>query len=51
MQYPSTFQVMEPNVFLGQPVKVIADVLCSFEDEHYPSNKYRPMVYIIFVSL
>jgi hypothetical protein len=38
MQYPSTFQIMEPNVFLGQTMKGIVGVLCSFEVEHYPSN-------------
>jgi hypothetical protein len=31
MQYPSTFQIMEPNVFLGQLTKAIVGVLCSFE--------------------
>ncbi len=35
------FQVMEPNVFWGQP-KGIVGVLCSFEDEHYPSNSVDP---------
>jgi hypothetical protein len=30
MQYPFTFQVMEPNVFMGQPMKGIAGVLCIF---------------------
>jgi hypothetical protein len=38
MQHPSMFQVMEPNVFLKQPMRGSAGVLCSFEDEHYPSN-------------
>jgi hypothetical protein len=33
---------MEPNVFLGQPIRGIAGVLCSFEDEHYPSNNIDP---------
>jgi hypothetical protein len=36
------FQVMEPNVFLGEPMKNIVGVLCSFEDEHYPSNNIDP---------
>jgi len=37
MRYPTTFQVIEPNVFLGQPIRGIANVLCNFEDEQYPS--------------
>jgi hypothetical protein len=36
------FQVMQPNVFMGQPMRDIAGVLCSFEDEHYPSNNIDP---------
>jgi hypothetical protein len=47
MQYPSTFQVMEPNVFLEQPMKGIVGVLCSFEDDHYPSNSINPWCLII----
>ncbi len=46
MQYPSTLQVMEPNVFLGQPMRGIVGVLCSFEDEHYPFNSINPMCLI-----
>jgi len=42
MQYPSTFQVMEPNVFLGQLIKGAIGVLYSFEDEQYPSNNVDP---------
>jgi hypothetical protein len=40
------FQVMEPNVFWGQPRR-IGGVLCSFEDEHYPSNSVDPWCLII----
>ncbi len=47
MQYPSTFQVMEPNVFMGQPMKGIVGVLCNFEDEQYPSNNIDPWCLII----
>jgi hypothetical protein len=36
MRYPSTFQVMEPNVFMGWPRDIVG-VLCSFEGEEYPS--------------
>jgi hypothetical protein len=32
------FQVMEPNVFIGQRMRGIVGVLCSFEYEHYLSN-------------
>jgi hypothetical protein len=42
MQYPSTFQVMEPNVFLGPPMKGNGGVLCSFEDKQYPFNSINP---------
>jgi len=42
MQYPFTFQVMEPDVFMGQPMKGIAGVLCNFEDEQYLSNSVDP---------
>ncbi len=38
MQYPSTFQVMEPNVFLGYVKRGIVGVLNSFGHEHYPSD-------------
>ncbi len=38
MQYPSKFQVMEPNVFPTYPKKGIAGVLSSFGHEQYPSN-------------
>ncbi len=41
MHYPSTFQVMEPNVFIGY-LGGIASVLCSFKDEQYPSNIINP---------
>ncbi len=47
MQYPSMFQVMEPNVFMGQPMRGIASVLCSFEDEYYPFNSIDPWCLII----
>jgi hypothetical protein len=33
---------MEPNVFMGQPMRGIAGVLCSFEDEQHPSNNIDP---------
>jgi hypothetical protein len=33
---------MEPNVFLGKPMRNIVGVLCSFEDEHYRSNNINP---------
>jgi hypothetical protein len=33
---------MEPNVFIGQLMKGIVGVLCSFEVEHYPSNSIDP---------
>jgi hypothetical protein len=36
------FQVIEPNVFLGQPMRGIVGVLHSFEDEHLPSNSIDP---------
>jgi hypothetical protein len=42
MPYLSMFQVMEPNVFLGQPMKGSVGVLCCFEDEQYPSNNIDP---------
>jgi len=42
MQYPFTFQVMEPNVFMGQPMKGTSGVLCNFEDEQYLSNSVDP---------
>jgi hypothetical protein len=44
-QYPSMFQVMEPNVFMGQHVKGTTCLLCSFEDEQYPSNSVDSMVF------
>jgi hypothetical protein len=37
---------MEPNVFLGYPVKGIVDVLNSFAHE-YPSNSVDPWCVII----
>jgi hypothetical protein len=37
MQYPSKFQVMEPNVFLGHPEREIVGVLSSFGNEKYSS--------------
>jgi hypothetical protein len=46
MQYPFTSEVMEPNVFSGQPMKGIVSVLCSFENEHYPSNSIDPLCLI-----
>jgi hypothetical protein len=42
MQYLSAFQVIKPNVFIGQPMRGIVGVLCSFEIEHYPSNSIDP---------
>jgi len=33
---------MEPMYFLGQPMRGIVGVLCSFKDEHYPSNSLNP---------
>jgi hypothetical protein len=45
-QYPSTFQVIEPNVFLRQPLEGIVGVLCCFEDEQYPSNSIDPWCFI-----
>jgi hypothetical protein len=47
MQYLSTFQVMELNVFMGQPMRSIVGVFCSFEDEQYPSNSIDPWCLII----
>jgi len=47
MEYPSTFQVMEPSAFLGQPMRGIVGVLFSFEDEHYSSNSRNPWCLII----
>jgi hypothetical protein len=47
MQYPSTFQVMKAYVFMGQPMKGIVSVLCSFEDEQYPSNIINPWCLIL----
>jgi hypothetical protein len=38
---------MEPNRLMGQPMKGIISVLCSFEDEHYPSNSIDPWCLII----
>jgi hypothetical protein len=42
MQYPSMFQVMEPNVFMGPLMKGIIGVLCSFEDEQCTFNNIDP---------
>jgi hypothetical protein len=42
MQYPSKFQVMEPNVFPTYPKKGIASVLSSFGHEQYPSKSIDP---------
>ncbi len=47
MQYLSTFQIMELNVFMGQPMRNIVGILCSFEDEQYPSNNIDPWCLII----
>ncbi len=41
------FQVMNSNVFIGQPMRGIVNVLCSFEDEQYPSNNINPWFLII----
>jgi hypothetical protein len=38
---------MEPNVFLGKLIWGIVGVLCSFEDEQYPSNSVDPWCLII----
>jgi hypothetical protein len=38
---------MKANVFMGQPMKGIVNVLCSFEDEQYPSNSKNPWCLII----
>jgi hypothetical protein len=38
MQYPSTFQVMKANVFLGYLKGGIANVLNSFGHEQHLSN-------------
>jgi hypothetical protein len=50
MQYPSMFQVMEPNVFMGQPMRGIVGVLCSFEDEQYSSIIYTHGVCTKYLS-
>jgi hypothetical protein len=42
MPYPSMFQVMEPNVFLGQLMRGSVGVLFCSEDEQYPSNSIDP---------
>jgi hypothetical protein len=34
--------VIKPNVFLGNFIRGIVGVLCSFEDEQYPSNSVNP---------
>jgi hypothetical protein len=47
MQSPSIFQIMEPNVFPGQRMRGIIGVLCSFDDEQYPSNNINPWCLII----
>ncbi len=46
MQYPSMFQIMEPDVFLQQPMRGIVGILCSFEDEQYLSNSINPLCLI-----
>jgi len=38
---------MDPNVILGQLVRGIIGVLCSFEDEQYPSNSVDRQCLII----
>jgi hypothetical protein len=38
---------MEPIVFLGQVIRGIVGVLCSFEHEQYPSNNVDPWCLII----
>ncbi len=38
---------MEPNVFMGLVIKGIANILCNFEHEQYPSNIVNPWCLII----
>jgi hypothetical protein len=49
MHYPSNFEKIcyGPNVFLGNQIKGIISVLCSFEHEQYLSNSVNLWCLII----
>jgi hypothetical protein len=49
MHYPSKFGKIcyRPNVFLGNQIRGITGVLCSFEHEQYPFNSVNPCCLII----